>query len=108
MGLRRFAYGDLWGSCGCGLGLMGQTYGLFLLMGLRWFAFGDLWGSCGCGLVPMGDLWPAVAAVPALWGESMGLYVSGMWSDVVYVWDCGARSMGIYGVALAAVWDPWD
>ena len=27
MVLRRFIYGDLWGSCGCGLGLMGVIYG---------------------------------------------------------------------------------
>ena len=143
MGLRRFAYGDLWGSCGCGLGPMGQTYGLLFTygiaavglwgsMGLLWCMYilnsrgrtGCLWGlwgstgaygeSIGCLWGVYGDLWGCMGASLLLWlwsrtcEESMGLYVSGMGSDVVYVWDCGARPMGIYGVALAAVWDPSD
>ena len=80
--------------------------------------YGDLWGS----------------AVPDLWGSMenafgtrisdgplnacLKLHVNGMamvWGyksfgmglDALYLWDCGARPMGIYGVVVAAVSDLW-
>ena len=96
--LRCGTYGDLWGCCGCGVGLMGLIYGVSGPRSFSRFMYSvavtDLWGSmgnpdccCGCGLGPMGrvelrcqtygDLWRirivTLVAVWDLWGKSMGL-----------------------------------
>ena len=74
--LRCRPYGASMGRCGCGLGPMGLIYGSFgnlwgavVAVLTLWGTYGALWLRCG----PMGILRGAVAAVPALWGESMGL-----------------------------------
>ena len=96
--LRCGNYGNLWGCCGCGVGLMGLIYGVSGPCSFSRFMYSvavtDLWGSmgnpdccCGCGLGPMGrvelrcqtygDLWRirivTLVSVWDLWGKSMGL-----------------------------------
>ena len=64
------------GCCGCGVGLMALIYGPYGNLWATVAAVWDLWGIYGllwlrCG--SMGSCCDAVAAVPALWGDSMGL-----------------------------------
>ena len=76
--LRCRPHGASLGCCGCGMGLMGLIHGPYenLLVAVAavstlWGLYGPLWLRCGT----MGICCDAVAAVPALWGESMGLSV---------------------------------
>ena len=66
-------------------------------MGIYGVSMGDLWGI-------IGDLWGASGTYGAC---SMVLHVLRIASVFFYVWACGAKPMGIYGVAVAAVWDLW-
>ena len=112
-------YGDLWSMYGAHMGNLWGVYGESI--GRLWGASGlprylyaaalahasyEAAGSCVCGSGcarlqshtygdKLGIHIVTVAAVSDLCGWSMGLSVFGVELDVLYVWDSGARPMGI-------------
>ena len=134
MGLRCLTYGDLWGCCACGLRPMGLWQFRYLCIGLRcqtygadlwgkaiaismwdlWGPMGDLWGTYGG---PMGDLWGRMGDLWGIYGAISCWYGIGrvlcmglqrlIYEDLWGCCGCGVETMGIYGGAVAAVWDLW-